>query len=470
MAVSDSMTEGIRRLPFSYQAEQALLGSLLIDPREIEKTADRLKPEDFYISEHRSIYSAMKYLAGSGRSIDNVTLIDTLEKDRVYEDRAGAEDYLSTLAQCVPNALNLGDYIRIVLEKSVMRQLIELCGTVSDRAFSDQEKADELVEYAAAGISAIETGRDRRGFTELNSLLNTVYEKLEQLCMDPGSFEGIKTGYSALDRMLSGIGSNDLVLIGARPSMGKTSLALNIAVNYAMMSRRKVAIFSLEMSDEQLASRILSSTAMVTSTDMRTGNLTQRDWAKLSEAVSSLSETRILIDDSSNIKVSEMKAKLRREGDIGLVVIDYLQLMQGEKHTDNRVLEIGDITRSMKLMAKELNVPVICCAQLSRSVEKNNTSNKRPMLSDLRDSGSIEQDADTVIFIYRDEYYRRNGTAKDAPESETPVAELIVAKNRHGSTGTVEVNWMGKYTKFYSIEERLSDSDAPPEYGGGSQN
>jgi replicative DNA helicase len=272
----------------------------------------------------------------------------------------------------------------------------------------------------------------------------------------------MQTGYRDLDNMLAGIGQSDLVLVGARPGMGKTSFVLNIALNYARRTKEKVAIFSLEMSAEQLVTRMLSSYAMVDSYSLRTGQITTGDWQKLANAVSDLAGVRILIDDTSNITVSNMKAKLRREGNIGLVVIDYLQLMQGEKHNDNRVLEVADITRSMKLMAKELRVPVICCAQLSRGTEAR--TSKRPMLSDLRDSGSIEQDADTVIFIYRDEYYM-DADKRSADVTQAPVAEIIVAKNRHGSTGTVKMNWLGRYTTFYSIDSTVDEASAPPDRG-----
>lgn len=457
---------GIKKLPFSLMAEQSLIGSLLIDSDKINSVSDRIAPDDFYLSEHRAIYSAMLRLASAGGGIDPVTLIDTLEKERVY-DRAGAENYLKTLTEVVPSPLNLEDYLRIVVEKSVMRQLIDICGSVSERAFSESEKSADLIEYASKKIDELSAGRSVRGFRDLKTLLIKVYKDLELLAKDPAAFEGIPTGFSALDRLLCGIGLTDFVIIGARPGMGKTSLALNIATNVALQTGKKVAIFSLEMSDEQIASRILSSRAMVTSTDMRIGKLTNADWVKLSQAVSQLTEARIIIDDTPDITVSGMKARIKREKDVGMVVIDYLQLMQGEKHTDNRVLEIGDITRGMKLMAKELGIPVVCAAQLSRSVEKNNTSNKRPMMSDLRDSGTIEQDADTVLFIYREEYYKSNGNAGGEPEDETPVAEIIVAKNRHGSTGNVKLNWIGKYTTFYSVDNRLSDSDAPPGYGSG---
>ncbi|MCQ2353976.1 MAG: replicative DNA helicase [Clostridia bacterium] len=453
--------EAIKKLPFSILAEQALLGSVLIDPAALVQISDTVNASDFYISEHRAIYSAMLHLSGASRDIDLVTLLDTLEKEKVYTRRDDAESYIRTLTDSVPNALNIRDYARIVIEKSLMRQLIEACSSITEKAYSDQEKVNDVLDYAAGLISNISMGRDTRNFKDLKTLLAKVYRDLSELQQNPGSFEGTKTGYSGLDRMLAGIGQTDFVLIGARPGMGKTSFALNIATNVALQTGKKVAIFSLEMSDEQLATRILSSTAMVDSYALRTGNISQSDWSKLAAAVDKLSPARILIDDTSDISVSAMKAKLRREGNIGMVVIDYLQLMHGEKHSDNRVLEVAEITRGLKLLAKDLKVPVLCCSQLSRGTEAR--TSKRPMLSDLRESGSIEQDADSVIFIYRDEYYDEKKNSEPITE-EAPVVEIIIAKNRHGSTGTVNMHWLGKYTTFYSAENDHGDEDAPPEY------
>ncbi|MBQ2715754.1 MAG: replicative DNA helicase [Clostridia bacterium] len=452
----------IKKLPFSMLAEQALLGSILIDPPALTQISDTVRPEDFHLQEHRQIYEAMKQLSLLNHDIDHVTLLDVLEKEKIY-NRDEAEVYLRTLADAVPNALNIKDYARIVLEKSLMRRLIETCGNISERAYSEQENVGELVEYAAAQMSEIAMGRDSRGFVPMTSVLETIFRNRSILYDDPNAFDGIQTGYGDLDTTLAGIGQSDLVLVGARPGMGKTSFCLNIALNYARRTKEKVAIFSLEMSNEQLVQRMLSSYAMVDSYNMRTGRLSTQDWQKLANSVVDLAGVNILIDDTPNITVSGMKAKLRREGKIGLVVIDYLQLMQGDKHTDNRVQEVADISRNLKLMAKELHVPVICCSQLSRGTEGR--TSKRPMLSDLRESGSIEQDADTVIFIYRDEYYMDAGDKSKVDVTKAPVAEIIVAKNRHGSTGTVYLNWIGRYTTFYSIEEKRGDEEAPPDYG-----
>lgn len=451
----------IKKLPFSMLAEQALLGSILIDPPALTQISDTVRAEDFHLSEHRQIYTAMKQLSLLNHDIDHITLLDELEKEKVY-NRDEAEVYLRTLADAVPNALNIKDYARIVLEKSLMRRLIETCSNISERAYSEQENVGELIEYAAAQMSEIAMGRDSRGFVTMTSMLEVIFRNLSILYEDPTAFDGIQTGYGDLDNTLAGIGQSDLVLVGARPGMGKTSFCLNIALNYARRSKEKVAIFSLEMSSEQLVTRMLSSYAMVDSYNMRTGRLSTQDWQKLANSVVDLAGVNVLIDDTPNITVSGMKAKLRREGKIGLVVIDYLQLMQGDKHTDNRVQEVADISRNLKLMAKELHVPVICCSQLSRGTEGR--TSKRPMLSDLRESGSIEQDADTVIFIYRDEYYMDADDKKNIDITKAPVAEIIVAKNRHGSTGTVKLNWIGRYTTFYSIEEKHGE-DAPPDYG-----
>ncbi len=452
----------IKKLPFSMLAEQALLGSILIDPPALTQISDTVRAEDFHLSEHRQIYTAMKQLSLLNHDIDHVILLDELEKEKVY-NRDEAEIYLRTLADAVPNALNIKDYARIVLEKSLMRRLIETCSKISERAYSEQENVGELIEYAAAQMSEIAMGRDSRGFVTMTSMLEVIFRNLSILYDDPTAFDGIQTGYSDLDNTLAGIGQSDLVLVGARPGMGKTSFCLNIALNYARRTKEKVAIFSLEMSSEQLVTRMLSSYAMVDSYNMRTGRLSTQDWQKLANSVADLAGVNVLIDDTPNITVSGMKAKLRREGKIGLVVIDYLQLMQGDKHTDNRVQEVADISRNLKLMAKELHVPVICCSQLSRGTEGR--TSKRPMLSDLRESGSIEQDADTVIFIYRDEYYMDAEDKKNIDVTKAPVAEIIVAKNRHGSTGTVNLHWIGRYTTFYSIEER-KDEEAPPDRGG----
>ncbi len=446
----------IKKMPFSMIAEQALLGSVLLDPESLRNVADMVTDADFYVSEHRQIYAAMLRLFMTSSQIDVVTLIDDLVRDGVY-DKSGGESYIRMLTDSVPSALNIRDYAVIVKEKSLLRSLIEAGEDIAEKAYSEQDDVGSLLDYAGNKIYAIAQGRNDRSFVSIDRVLMQVYEHLHELQIDPEGTQGTKTGFSDLDGVLAGMGNSDLILVGGRPGMGKTSFAMNIATNVALKTHKKVAIFSLEMSAEQLATRMLSSEALVSSLALRTGNISDDDWTRLAGAVDRLSGSRILIDDTPGITVTGMKAKLRREGDVGLVVIDYLQLMQGDRHNDNRVQEVAEITRGMKLMAKELNVPVICCAQLSRGPESRTV--KKPMLSDLRDSGSIEQDADTVLFIYRDEYYQTDKDAS-ADKNGIDIVECIVAKNRHGSTGTVKLSWSGTYTLFRSIENNAPE---PPE-------
>ena len=436
-----------KRLPFSMPAEQSLLGAVLIDPASLNEIAALMKGEDFYLEEHKQIYLAMQELFLANREIDVVTLIDMLVTRGVY-DKAGGEDYIRTLSEAVPDALNIKDYARIVKEKSILRQLISAAGEISESAYSEQESVTSILDHAENLIFKIAQGRDTQNFRHIREVLQDVYGHLQELRTNAEATQGTKTGFSLLDRVLAGMGKSDLVLIGARPSMGKTSFALNIATNVAKQTKKAVCIFSLEMSAEQLVNRVLASEALVNSYALRTGELTPEDWEHLAVASGELSGCDILIDDTSGMTVTAMKAKLRRVQNLGLVVIDYLGLMQGDRHNDNRVQEVSEISRSLKIMAKELMVPVICCAQLSRGPESR--TDKKPMLSDLRDSGAIEQDADTVIFLYRSEYYKTDETANN---QTTSIAEVIIAKNRHGSTGNVPMGWNGQYTKFLTIEE-----------------
>lgn len=437
------MDEFSRKLPFSLIAEQSLLGSILVDPEAITEISEIIRPNDFYLSEHTQIYSAMCDLFVASKEIDVVTLIDALVSTGVYS-KSGGEDYVKSLYQAVPNALNIKDYASIVKQKSVLRSLIGICSDISEKAYSEEGDANELVEYAEAQIFDIANGRDSKSFKKIQEVITNVYGELHTLAEEGEGARGTKTGFSGIDNVLAGMGNSDLILIGARPGMGKTSFALNIATNVALSSGKNVCIFSLEMSAEQLVTRIISSEAMIDSYALRTGRLDKKQWEDIATTATQLAGCNILIDDTAGITVMGMKAKLRRVQNLGLVVVDYLQLMQSDKRTDNRVQEVAEISRGLKLMAKELNVPIICCAQLSRGPESR--TDKRPMLSDLRDSGSIEQDADTVIFLYRNEYYDKEKS------DDGSVAEVIIAKNRHGSQGTVEVGWVGRYTKFRSLE------------------
>ncbi len=440
-----------RKLPFSLAAEQALLGSILIDPNALNEVADLIRDTDFYITEHAKIYLAMRELFLSNNEIDVVTLVDTLVRQGVYE-KSGGQDYIKTLAEAVPSAMNVKDYARIVKDKSTLRQLIDACTDISETAYGEQDSVSSIIDNAENRIFSIAQGRDTKNFRHIREVLGSVYAHLHEISAEGGSAsQGTRTGFSGLDNVLAGMGNSDLILVGARPGMGKTSFILNIASNVAIQTKKKVAIFSLEMSADQLVSRMLSSEAMVDSYSLRSGKLTPEDWVKLGEASSKFYECDILIDDTAGITVTGMKAKLRRVENLGLVCIDYLQLMHTDRRIDNRVQEVGEISRAMKIMAKELNVPILCCAQLSRGPESR--TDKKPMLSDLRDSGSIEQDADIVLFLYRSEYY----DADDNPDMS--VAEVIVAKNRHGSTGTVKMGWSGRFTKFCT----LADENALPQ-------
>ena len=438
--------ELIKRLPFSMPAEQSLLGAILIDPVSITQVADLLNSDDFYLEEHKQIYLAMQGLFMANSEIDVVTLIDMLVTKGIY-NKSGGEDYIRTLTDAVPDALNIKDYARIVKEKSVLRQLIAASSEIAEAAYSEQESVTDIIDHAENLIFNIAQGRDTKGFRHIKDVLGDVYAHLHDLNTNKEATQGTQTGFSALDRVLAGLGKSDLVLVGARPGMGKTSFALNIATNVAKQTKKTVCIFSLEMSADQLVNRVLSSEALVNSYSLRTGELAPNDWENLARAAGELAGCDILIDDTSGMTVTAMKAKLRRVKDLGMVIIDYLGLMSGDKHTDNRVQEVSEISRSLKIMAKELMVPVICCAQLSRGPESR--TDKKPMLSDLRDSGAIEQDADTVIFLYRSEYYKTD----DVAGQDTSIAEVIIAKNRHGSTGTVNMGWNGQFTKFVTIAD-----------------
>ncbi len=436
--------EFARKLPFSMIAEQSLLGSVLIDPQSLNEVVEIITADDFYLTEHTQIFTAMRELFLVNKEIDVVTLIDTLVTKGIY-DKSGGEDYIRTLYQAVPNSLNVKDYAAIVKQKSLLRKLIDACSDISEKAYSEEGDAGQLVDFAESTIFDIAQGRDTKSFRHIRDVIRNVYENLHNMATEGESAQGTKTGFSGIDNVLAGMGNSDLILVGARPGMGKTSFALNIGTNVALQTGKTVCMFSLEMSAEQLVTRVISSEAMIDSYALRTGKLDPKQWEDIAAATTRLSGCDILIDDTSGITVTGMKGKLRRIKNLGLVVIDYLQLMQSDRRNDgNRVQEVADISRALKIMAKELNVPIICCAQLSRGPESR--TDKRPMLSDLRDSGAIEQDADTVIFLYRDEYY-----VTDKNDEESSVAEIIIAKNRHGSTGTVKVGWIGRYTKFRSI-------------------
>lgn len=462
------------QMPMSADAEMAVIGAVLANPGKMDALTGFLTAEDFALEEHRAIFRAMRGMYARSRSIDLLTLIDELEKTggveegdspyprdkerRVVEKLRNRESIMQTLrliAETTPDNPNTMDYAKIVRDKATLRALIEASQEISEAAYTEDGEAQQIVELAETKIFRIADKRQNKNFVTIQDALMMTYERLNMLKTDPEKVRGMPTGFSDLDKVLVGLGAGDLVLVGARPGMGKTAFAMNVAVAAAKRTKKKVCVFSLEMSAEQLVTRLLSSEGMIDSYHLRSGDLSKEEWEKIAMAATMLAETKILIDDSTGITVAGMISKLRREADdLGLVVVDYLQLMQADgKRSDNRVQEVAAISRALKIMAKEFGIPVICCAQLSRGPEGR--TDKRPMLSDLRDSGAIEQDADSVMFLYREDYYDMKN-----PVSE---AEVIVAKNRHGSVGNVKLGWYGKYTKFTAV----SKSDG--EYGDGPQ-
>ena len=439
--------ELFKKMPVSIEAEQSVLGSILIKPSCLTSVAGMRTAEDFYVEEHQQIYLAMTDMFLSSKEIDPVTLVNRLVQNGTYTEQDGIR-YIREIAQTVPTASNVRDYAAIVRDKSLLRRLIGACEEISEEAYGEQGDASQLVDAAEQRIFSLAQNREMREFRHIRDIMANVYIDLENLAGNPEHPDRTATGFSGLDRVLVEMGKGDLILVGARPGMGKTSFAMNIATNVAQQTRRSVCIFSLEMSGEQLVNRMLSSEAMVDSYSLRSGELKAEDWPRLADAAAQLSGCEILIDDSTGLTPTAMKAKLRRVKNLGLVVVDYLQLMQSGRNIDNRVQEVADISRNLKIMAKDLGVPVICCAQLSRGPESR--TSKKPMLSDLRDSGAIEQDADVVMFLYRDEYYKDQEGGSAGSEANT--AEVIVAKNRHGSTDTVKMGWIGRYTKFRTLD------------------
>ena len=437
-----------RKLPASVEAEQALLGAVLIKPEAFDEIAGTVYADDFYIEEHKHIFNAMQTMFLHSRSIDTVTLINTLISLGSYKDQESGASYLTTLAEAVPTVANVKDYAKIVHDKATLRSLIGACDDISADAYSEEGDVEQILDASAQRIFDIAQKQDSREFQHIRDVMQDVYKQLQYLEGHKNEISGVRTGFSDLDATLVQLGKGDLVLIGARPGMGKTSFAMNIAVQVARSSKKAVACFSLEMSAEQLALRMLSSEALVESRALRSGEISGDEWERLADASVMLSECDILIDDTTGISPTDMKAKLRRVNNLGMVVIDYLQLMQSGRNIDNRVQEVGDISRNLKIMAKDLGVPVLCCAQLSRGPESRTV--KKPMLSDLRDSGAIEQDADIVLFLYRDEYYKE--TDPQAAKTAANTAEVIIAKNRHGAVGSVQMGWNGQFTKFRTLD------------------
>ena len=446
----------IRQMPMSIEAEQALLGSILIKPDCFDQIGGMISSDDFYLEEHKHIYSALLRMYSQSKMIDTVTLVNALveQGDR---DEAGGIQYITLIAESVPSAANVKDYAKIVKDKATLRRLIGICDEINRDAYEEASPVRTIIDSAEQKIFDISNNSDVKEFRHIRDILQNVYRDIETTVEMKGAVTGAKTGFSGLDRMLVQMGKGDLVIVGARPGMGKTSFALNIATNVAKNSKKSVAIFSLEMSGEQLVTRIISSEALVDSHALRTGQLKAEDWDNIAGVVSSLSGSEIYIDDTSQITTTEMKSKLRRLPNLGLVVIDYIGLMQSTSNSDNRAQQVGEISRNLKVMAKDFGVPIVCCAQLNRGTESRPGAGKRPTLADLRDSGSIEQDADIVLFLYRDEYYKDIAGQENSPEAadSANTAEVIIAKNRHGSVGNVKMGWIGQFTKFRTLEQDL---------------
>jgi replicative DNA helicase len=452
--VADSV-QGLKVPPHSIEAEQAVLGGLMLDNRAWEKIADLITEVDFYRRDHRLIFRSIANLEANTQPFDVVTLSEQLDKNN-EQDEAGGLAYLGRLAKETPSAANIKAYAEIVRERSVLRQMIEIGTDIASSAYnSEGRQSKELIDEAERRVYQIaEQGtKIGKGFVGMKQLLTKTVETIDHLYEQEGQVTGVATGFSEFDDMTTGLQKGDMVIIAGRPSMGKTSFAMNIAENAAIAQKISVAVFSMEMPAESLTMRMISSLGRIDQHHLRTGQLTDDDWPRITSAVSILSEAKIFVDDTPALSPSELRARarrLKREHGLGLIVIDYLQLMQISGSSENRATEISEISRSLKALAKELELPVIALSQLNRSLEQR--PNKRPIMSDLRESGAIEQDADIIIFIYRDEVYN-----DDSPDKGT--AEIIIGKQRNGPIGTTRLTFLGKYTKFENFTPETYSSE-----------
>ena len=442
-----------RQMPHSLEGEQAVLGSMLIDPECIKDVMDKLQPGDFYLRQNREIFEAIYSMFSYARPVDGITVAEELRKNGTYDEQT-TRRYLAELMEITPTSANVMEYVKIVRYKALLRGVAIAASEITAMVQEGIGTAADTLDAAEQKIFAVRRGQSAQDMVPISRVLPDVLERLGEMTESQDHMPGLSSGFSAVDAKITGLNKSDLLLLAARPGMGKTSFALNIALNVARSSRKTVAIFSLEMSAEQLVTRILSGEALVENYRLRTGNLRETDWQKIAAAASVLNQLDIRVDDNPMLSAADMNAKCRRLDNLGLVVIDYLQLMTsaGDKGNrgENRQQVVSDISRMMKIMAKELNVPVICLSQLSRANEKRD--DKRPMLSDLRESGAIEQDADIVMFLYRDDYYNEDSEKHN-------IAECIIAKNRHGETGKVELRWMPEYTQFATLDNRYDDED-----------
>ncbi|MFD2209474.1 replicative DNA helicase [Virgibacillus halophilus] len=443
--------------PHNIEAEQSIIGAIFLEPEAFSTASESLAPEDFYRAGHQRIFEVMLKLSDRGEPIDLLTVTAALKDSKLLEE-VGGVSYLTEVAESVPTAANIGYYCRIVEEKALLRRLIHTATDIVTSTFAKEDEVDEVLNEAEKNILAVSGKKNAGAFKAIKDVLIDVYDSIEQLHNRDSDVTGIATGFQDLDRITSGFQRNDLIIIAARPSVGKTAFALNIAQNVAVKTDENVAIFSLEMGAEQLVQRMLCAEGNIDAQRLRNGQLQGEDWGKLTMAMGSLSNAGIYIDDSAGIRVSEIRSKCRRlkqEHGLGMIMIDYLQLIQGSGSSrDNRQQEVSEISRSLKALARELNVPVIALSQLSRGVEQR--QDKRPMMSDLRESGSIEQDADIVGFLYRDDYY-------DKESEKQNIIEIIISKQRNGPVGTVELAFVKEYNKFVDLDHRYDSSDVPPE-------
>ncbi len=442
-----------RQVPNNIEAEQAVLGSMLIDPRCIGDVLGAVKADDFYSTTNRDIFETIYSMFNYSMVIDPVTVLENMRVNGVYNERSS--QYIVELMDITPTAVNVLEYAAIVRDKAMLRNIAQAGSEINGLAMEGLGSASDILEAAEKRIYALRQGRNTTGLEPVSDVLRDVYEQLSIASKSDRRIPGLTTGLPDLDNVTMGLNNSDFILIASRPGMGKTSIALNIAMHVAKTSKKAVAIFSLEMSREQLAIRLLSSESFIDNKKLQTGRLSNDEWRKIALAAAAISETDLRINDNPMLSVADMNAQCRRIPNLGLVVIDYIQLMQSASGNsgytgENRTQVVSDISRMMKIMAKELNVPVICLSQLSRANETR--TNKRPLLSDLRESGAIEQDADLVMGLYRDDYYNKDS---DKPN----VAECIILKNRRGETGTVELQWLPEYTTYASIEHYRSEED-----------
>lgn len=440
-------------MPYSPEAEQAVLGAIILDSTVFDKVVDYIKsPEYFYVALHKLIFMQMQEMINFGAAIDFVTLLEKLKQNKAFDEATG-KTYLMDLVNNCPSISNAEAYAQVIADKYNIRRLITASREIIDDASAGDEEPSVLIDSAEQKIFDIRKGNEKSGLERINSVILQTFDRLDALNSETDdSMKPISTGIGDLDRVITGLNRSDLILLAARPGMGKTSFALNIARNAACTSKKTVAFFSLEMSKEQLASRLLSTEALISGTKLRTGKLNDEEWSRLIPASDVLSKAELYLDDTPGITITEMKSRLRRLRNLDLVVIDYLQLMGSGRRIDNRVQEISEITRNLKILAKEMNVPVITLSQLSRASEQR--TDHRPQLSDLRDSGSIEQDADIVLFLYREGYYSEKSADQAAPTADMNSGECIVAKNRHGEAKSVKLHWQGEFMRFTGTEAR----------------